>query len=75
MYVSLLLQVLEFYQKELLPMESFEEFCDVAGWQIVLNPCYYHNNVHHCFIELHEHIPAAPTFLSDLLTTVVTKPS
>ena len=36
MYVSLLLQVLEFYQKELLPMESFEEFCDVAGWQIVL---------------------------------------
>ena len=30
-YVSLLLQVLEFYQKELLPLESFEEFCDVAG--------------------------------------------
>ena len=56
-------------------MESFEEFCDVAGWQIVLSTCYYHNNVHHCFIELHEHIPAAPTFLSDLLTTVVTKPS
>lgn len=24
-------KVLEFYQKELLPVESFEEFCDVAG--------------------------------------------
>ena len=27
----LLLKVLEFYQKELLPVESFDEFCDVTG--------------------------------------------
>ena len=35
-YIQLLLQVLEFYQKELLPVESFEEFCDVAGELIAL---------------------------------------
>lgn len=31
--------MLEFYQKELLPVESFEEYCDVAGWLIHNEKC------------------------------------